>query len=326
MIGDRSSASRSVSILVYTPEYASAEQCRSIILDAFPGLAVSCASSMSEAMDGIEQIEIMYGWMIPRELYKHAISLRWVQKMGAGVDDIVVNRDIGSDIVLTRTPGRAMANTMADYVLAAILNFRLRTKLGYELQHKRLWQEYSTKPMAKTVGIAGVGEVGAVIARRLRQVDMDVIGWRRTTGDVPGLEIQTYNGNQGLKVFLERSDCVVLVLPLTSTTRFIINSKTIEMMKDGTHLINVGRGDLVDEEALVEALTTGRLGAATLDVVQSEPLDAQSVLWDCPNLVITPHISGPLIPEQVAPYFVENLRRYFEDEALDQMVDRQRGY
>jgi glyoxylate/hydroxypyruvate reductase len=314
-------------ILIFSGDRASAERCRALVGERFPRAEIGVATTQDEAAAWADRAEIAYGWGFPPELFARTRSLRWIQKMGAGVEDVIANPLVPHDVLITRTPGAAIAATMSDYVLASLLNAKLRTRLGFELQQARKWSEYAVEPLEGcTAGVAGLGEIGAVIAERVRAIGVEVVGWRRSRPSREYAPYRVFHGPEALADFLAPCDFIILVLPLTDETRGLINRRTLAGVRRGAHLVNVGRGGLVDETALIEAIQSGQLSGATLDVCETEPLPPEHLLWRTPNVTITPHVAGPLVPEKVVPHFIANLRRYAARQPLRGLVDRTHGY
>jgi glyoxylate/hydroxypyruvate reductase A len=246
--------------------------------------------------------------------------------MGAGIDDIAQDWPFGSSVILTRTDGRALAQPMAEYVLAALFGEMQRFAHAAKLRAARQWDYYMVGSLReKAVGVAGLGDIGAYIAERLRPFAGRVVGWRRSAGACEAVDA-VYAGRGQLREFVAASDILVLVLPHTEETEGFLDATMIAAMRPGAYIVNVGRGGVFDEAALIEALRTGRLAGATLDVFATEPLPRDHPFWTMDNVVMTPHVSGPLIPELVVPYFLENIRAYCEGRPLKRVIEPARGY
>jgi len=172
--------------------------------------------------------------------------------------------------------------------------------------------------------VIGLGDIGARIARSGRALGMRAIGVSRTGRPVTGVS-RVYR-TRALTAALAEADFVVLTVPLSPATRGLLDAAALAAMKPSAWLINVARGPIVDEDAMVEALRAGRIAGAILDVFDIEPLPPTHPLWTLPNVVITPHISGPSTPREIAPLFADNLRRYLAGRPLRHVVDRRRGY
>ena len=314
-------------ILVFTPDERDARTYASLFADALPEASIRCAWEAGQAEEVAPETEVLVGWKFPDAVFRRAKRLRWVHKLGAGVDDILSRGELPPDLILTRSDGAALAPRMAEYVLTGILALNLDLQSLLHDQAQRRWIPRRTELAAgKVVGVAGLGDIGGAVARRLAASGFRVLGWRRSPiRSVEGVE-HVFCGPAEFAEFLQASDFVVLVLPSTSETRHLINSETLRHMKKTAAIVNVGRGASVDEAALVEALARGDIAAALLDVFEREPLDRDSPLWDVRNLIITPHISGPIVPQAVASMFVDNYRRYRSGAPLQRQVDLGRGY
>jgi glyoxylate/hydroxypyruvate reductase A len=253
--------------------------------------------------------------------------LRWIQKMGAGVEDLSgAGWPFGASVVLTRTDGRLIAPRMVEYVLAAVLRQTQRERHVQALRAQRRWEYVEIGSIRQhTVGVAGLGEIGAEIAGALRALGATVVGWRRSVADCAAVA-RVYVGRDELPAFLGASSVLVLVLPHTSETEHLVDARALAHVRPGCHLVNVGRGSVVDEAALLAALDAGRLSHASLDVFAQEPLRADHRFWSHPAVSMTPHVAGPLIPEDVVPHFVANLRAFRQGGAMKNVVAPERQY
>ncbi|HEY8418159.1 MAG TPA: D-2-hydroxyacid dehydrogenase [Limnochordales bacterium] len=292
----------------------------------FPDLTVHTASTPAEAEAVIDRVEIVAGWAFPSPLLAKAGRLRWFHKLAAGVDDVVLSGALPAGVMLTRTDGRVFAGRMAEYVIAYILAFCQGIRRSLAQQQARRWRPFLTRTAAgSTVGVAGVGDIGREVARKAAALGMRVVGWRRSPGAVEGVE-RMYSGRDQFHEFLGEADFVVIVLPLTPATRGLFDAAAFNAMRPGAYLINVGRGAVVDEQALLDALRSGRLAGAALDVFAQEPLPADHPLWEMENVYVTPHISGLALPEEVCEPFLDNLDRYLRGEPLEKQVVLELGY
>lgn len=316
-----------MNILIFTPDGQEARRYRQLCAEALPAATINAASSAEEAEPFAGQAEILVGWKFPDSIFQKARSLRWIHKLGAGVDDVAFRGDLPTDIVLTRNEGAALAPRMVEYVVAAVFALSQRLHLCMRNQQRRAWKPVRTDLTTdKVVGVAGLGDIGSLVARRMTENGMRVVGWRRSTlRDVPFVD-HVYCGDEEFDDFLSVTDFLVSVLPATPQTRHLFNADTFAKMKRTACFINIGRGTSVDEVALAHALRTGVINGAVLDVFEQEPLSPDSELWDLENLIITPHMSGPIIPEDAVPVFLENAKRFAAGEKLLKQIDRTRGY
>ena len=282
------------------------------------------ASTPDEAAAHIGAAEVLYAWKFPPDLYAKAGRLRWLQAMGAGVDWALVPA-LPPRVVVTRTPG-IFGPWMVEYVLGWCLSITQRMATYREAQGRHAWiQEVLPERLAgKTMAVVGLGDIGRALARRARSLGMRVIGVSRSGRAAYGVD--RVHPVRALGRALAEADFVVLVLPLTEATRGLVGTAQLGAMRPTAWLLNVSRGAVVDEAALVQALAARRIGGAILDVFAREPLPPEHPLWGLDNAVITPHISGPSTPEEIAPVFDDNLARYLAGRRLRHVVDRRRGY
>ncbi|HKU96834.1 MAG TPA: NAD(P)-dependent oxidoreductase [Vineibacter sp.] len=313
-------------VLVYSKYDWDLDRFRRVLGAALPGVTFNYAGSPAEAEPHLADAEILYGWGFSAELLRRMPKLRWVQKMGAGVDDIIGTWPFGSDVILTRTDGRLIATRMIEYVLAAILDKSLKLHVARQQQAERRWAYIDMGTIRQlTVGVAGLGEIGGDIARALEALGARVIGWRRSAVKTEGVS-ELFTGDGGLEPFVQQCDVVVLVLPLTRDTRGIFGEKILRNVKPGAHLINVGRGGVLDETALLGTIDAGLIAHATLDVFATEPLPDSHPFWRHPAITITPHVCGPLVPEDVAPHFIANFAAFAGGHPLRNTIDVTRQY
>ncbi|HEV8675730.1 MAG TPA: D-2-hydroxyacid dehydrogenase [Methylomirabilota bacterium] len=281
------------------------------------------ASTPAEAGPYLEEMEVLYTWGFPTELLPRARRLRWIQVMGAGVNAFL-DAPFPPKVILTRVE-EVFGPWMAEYTLGWLLWGTQHTEAFRAAQRARQWEPVNpTLLRGRTLGVVGLGSIGRAIARAARAFGMGVIGLNRSGRRVP--EAERVFRRTGLRELLHASDYVVLALPLTPETRGIVGEAELRAMRAGAWLVNVGRGGLVQEDALVRALHERWLGGAVLDVFAEEPLPPDHPFWAMPNVVVTPHVSGPNVPEEIAPVFNENLQRFLGGRALRGRVDLRRGY
>jgi phosphoglycerate dehydrogenase-like enzyme len=314
-------------LLVFSPEAAQAQHYLELLHRDRPALRVAAASTLADALIAGAEAEILLGWRFPAGLVEAMPKLRWVHKISAGVEDLVLGGGLPPGVRLTRSDGAAIAPRMVEYVLGAIYMKTQRFERAWRQQARRHWELYMIDLAAgrKTVGVAGLGDIGGTIARSLTANGMRVVGWRRAPVAAEGVE-RVYAGREELADFVAECDFVVAVLPTTLETAGVFSAEVFAAMRPEAVFINIGRGASVDEAALIEALETGRIAGAVLDVFAEEPLPPDSPLWGMQQVTITPHVSGPLIAEDVLPLFLQNLRRYAAGEPLLREVDLERGY
>lgn len=283
---------------------------------------------MDESLEGADVLFLRWGLSpeATRKLIARIPHLRWIHTISAGVDHLLFPELRESEAILTNASGVfniPIAETVLAYMLAVVK--RLPEFLAQQREHR--WQKLPLQELyGMTVGIVGLGDIGSEVARRCRAFGMRVLGMRRHPA--PSDVADEVFPPERLHELLSQSDFVVLALPLTDETRGLIGREALAAMKPTAWLINIARGALVDEGALIEALREGRIGGACLDVFAEEPLPEDSPLWDMPNVIITPHNSwsSPHIEEREIELFLENLRRYVAGEPLRNVVDKKAGY
>lgn len=267
---------------------------------------------------------------LPAEVLQPVGKLRWIQITSAGVDRVMTPELMAAEhITITSTkgpPGPLIAEHAVLLMLALARNLPVYLKNQSIHVWRREGQEWP--PLhGKTVAILGVGNGGGNLARVCKAgFGMKVLGMSRTSRENP--HIDSYFDRSGLHAALAEADMVVLCLPNTPDTASIIDANALSAMKPTAYLINVSRGELVDEASLIQALQSGSIAGAGLDMTATAPLDEGSPLWDFPNVIITPHIATETVQmsEDVVDFWCENIRRFAEGEPLLGLVDRQAGY
>ncbi|QIS24484.1 D-2-hydroxyacid dehydrogenase [Nocardia terpenica] len=254
-----------------------------------------------------------------------ADRLRWVHVGATGVDSVMFDELVESPVVVTNTRG-LFDGPIAEYVLAQILGFAKDLPESWRLQGEHVWRHRESERIAgASVLIVGTGSIGRAIARLLRAVGMQVRGLgRRAVADDP--DFGTIGCDPAAE--LPGADYVVAVPPLTPQTRHMFDARAFAAMKPHARFINVGRGELVVTDDLVTALRTGAIAGAALDVVDPEPLPPGHVLWDLPNVHLTPHNSGDFIGWRgaIVTAFADNFREWIDGRPLDNVVDKRLGY
>ncbi|WP_262298696.1 2-hydroxyacid dehydrogenase [Microvirga sesbaniae] len=257
-------------------------------------------------------------------------SLEAIFSLGAGVDHLMSYPNL-PDVPIVRVAQDDLTHRMSEYmVLHCLMHLREQRRFDEDQKAKR-WNPDRAPPIAGDVrvGIMGFGVLGQDSARKLTMMGFDVAGWSRTPKAVEGFEV--YAGEGGLTPFLNRTDILIALMPLTPDTKGILNRSLFEKLPrdgrlGGPILINAGRGKLQVEADILSCLDDGTLMAATLDVFETEPLPEASPLWSHPRVTITPHNSATSEPEATARYIARQIRRHEAGEAFENVVDRTRGY
>jgi glyoxylate/hydroxypyruvate reductase A len=265
---------------------------------------------MDEAL--LAEVQAVLGWRFPPGLAGRLPALRWVCSIGAGVDKLLVP-ELPAQVPVSRIVDVEQARGIAQYVVMMALR-HARSLPHYEaLQQRRQWSRQPVGALRCHVGVLGSGVVGNEVARLLQAVGFEVQGFSRRTG-VP------------LAAVLAASEIVVCALPLTTDSAGILNARTLAQMPHGAYLINIARGAHVVEPDLIEAVRSGHLAGAALDVQCHEPMRADDPLWDVPGITITPHVAAQSSAQTIAAQFVEGWRCLRRGAPPTRQVDRAAGY
>ena len=302
----------------------------------------------SEVMDPlVKDADILIGHRAREGLAEFAPRLKWIQFMGAGIDHLGLTDLLQQDrIVLTNASG-VSATWIAEYILASMLLYTHRFHLTMAAQQRHEWMGFRQFMIdvgglrGMTVGMIGYGSIAREAARLCHAYNMEVLALKRNpdnhadnswvrpgVGDPEGAIPRRWFGPEQRNELLAASDYVVMSLPLTPETRHFLGRREFEVMKPGAYLVNVGRGGIIDQAALIEALRTGRIAGAGLDVTDPEPLNADSPLWDMENVILTPHCSGARknYYDVGCELFAENLRHFLSGHELINSIDRAHRY
>jgi phosphoglycerate dehydrogenase-like enzyme len=288
---------------------------------------VEQGETLEEAIARAADAEVVFAGRWSDDLWKAAPRLRWVQSGGAGVERFLTPDFIGSSVVLTNAAG-VYAIPIAEHVIALVLAFARGLHRTIRSQMARQWEYPEVREVVgSTLGVVGLGAIGTEVARRAKGLGMRVLAVRRRP-DRASEFADAVRGADALPWLLAESDHIALCAALTHRTRHLIGEAELKVMKPTSYLINIGRGGLIDEPALISALQSSAIAGAGLDVFAQEPLPADSPLWDMPNVIITPHHAGdsPHSHDRLMALFCENLRRYLAGEELLNVVDKKAGY
>lgn len=277
-----------------------------------------------DALADLEAVEVaIVANPCPADLLKLP-NLKWIQSLWAGVEGILKEPSL-DHIPLVRMTDPNLAETMAEAVLAWTLYLHRDMPAYAQQQKEAIWKQMPfTRASSRTVGVLGLGKLGLASATVLKGAGFNAAGWSRSLKTMDG--VQTFAGRDGLTEMLGRTDILVCLLPHTLETRNLLDAKAFATLKKGGSLINFGRGAIVDHEALIDALDSGHMNHAVLDVFRQEPLPAKNALWQHPHITVLPHISAPTDPVSASQLVVMNMRHYQNDGSMPVMVNRQTGY
>jgi glyoxylate/hydroxypyruvate reductase len=288
---------------------------------AFPAFTVRTRPEDTDAEDVVAAIV----WKYPSGMLQRFANLRLIQVLGAGVDHLWSDPCLPTHVPIARLVDPGLTARMSEYVLLHSLALHRRLPELRSAQSEHAWRYLHPKPPAETcVGIMGHGVLGHSCISALAGIGFTVIGWSRSPKVDVGVPI--YIGAADLEQFKRRADIIVLLLPLTRATESLIDAAFLAGIRDGTALINVGRGALIVDDDLIAALDAGRLRHAVLDVFRTEPLPADHAFWNHPKITITPHNSSATNPATALGQIVENVHRALAGEKLLNPVDPAIGY
>ncbi len=270
-----------------------------------------------------------FDWQDPAGMPRNCPRLRWVQGTSAGLGGFLERTGlVRSDLIFTTAAG-VHGTPLAEFALLGMLYFAKGIPQLAAWQAERHWERHTTAQLAgRRVVVVGLGGIGQAVARLLSQAGLRVCGVGRPGHryDVPG--VTSYVSSDRLDEVLPEADALILACPLTEETRGLIGARQLRLLPRGAVVVNVSRGAVVDEDALIDALTSGHLGGAFLDVFAVEPLPPSSPLWALPNVVISPHSAATVAAENglITDLFCDNLRRWLDGRELRNVYDRAAGY
>jgi phosphoglycerate dehydrogenase-like enzyme len=300
----------------------------------FPDVRFDCPPTRDEAEALLPETDIVLGFVMRPENFAAAKRLKWIHMTAAGIGHALFPALVESDVIVTNARGMH-AVSIAEHTLGAMLGLARKLHLARDEQHRKRWTQVETwkePPLlgelrGATLGLVGFGRIGHEIAVRAKAFGMRVLAVRRHPATEPA-PADTQWGMERLDEMLGMSDWIVICAAHTPETDRLIDAGRFARMKHGATLVNIARGAIVDEHELIEALRSGQIAAAALDVMEREPLPEDSPLWSMPNVIVTPHVSGmgPRYWERSVEMFGDNLRRYVAGEELFNVVDKRAGY
>ena len=272
----------------------------------------------------LNEVEYLIAWQAPADFIAQLPRLKVFFSSGAGVDHVDFSA-VPAHIPIVRMVEPGIIDGMVEYVSLFVLALH-RDLFDYvEAKAARTWDPLEVPPASsRTIGVMGMGSLGSAVLERLAAYGFRLRGWNRSLRHLDNVE--SFAGPDQLQPFLEGCDILICLVPLTSATKGILNRKLFSALPAGAALINVGRGPHLVDADLLEALDSGRLSRAVLDVTDPEPLPPEHPFWTHPRVFLTPHVASMTQPESAAPILLENLRRHQRGEPLLDVIDRSRGY
>jgi glyoxylate/hydroxypyruvate reductase A len=295
---------------------------RQVFADVAPDIGV-----IDRPPTAAERAAIQYAlaWKPPAGALAALPALRAIFSLGAGIDGILADATLPASVPLVRMVEPGLTKGMVEYAVWQTLYHHRRFWETEAAQRQHQWlDQYYPAPWDRTVGIMGLGEIGSAIADHLRGFKFRLRGWSRGPKNLPGIDC--FHGLAAMPDFLAGCDILICVLPLTPETRGLLNADLFAHLPMGAALINAGRGAQLNEADLLAAMRSGRIGSATLDVFQNEPLPADHPFWRQERLFVTPHVASITDARAAARIIAEQIRNDMAGRPLLHVVDRQRGY
>ncbi|WP_223532702.1 2-hydroxyacid dehydrogenase [Pseudomonas sp. BF-R-30] len=306
--------------LLYKADPVRGEQWKRLFAEHAPDIEWRAWPDIGDPKD----IRYLAAWQAPDDLETLLPNLQVLFALSAGVDQLDLDR-LPTTLPVVRLLDPSITRGMCEYASFAVLSLH-RDMLRYRQQQMaRCWQAHLLQPAAKRrVGVMGLGTQAQQILATLQTFGFDLSGWARSEHRIAGVDC--FAGAEQLPAFLGRCDIVVCVLPLTEETKGILNRQLFKHLPKGAALVNMGRGGHLIEEDLLEALASGQLSAAVLDVLEQEPAAPDHPFWHHPQILLTPHIAAMTQPESAFSVLLENIRRHQRGESMLGQVDRERSY
>ena len=271
-----------------------------------------------------EEVEYLVAWVPPDNIMQQFPNLKVLFSVGAGADQFDY-ASLPPELPVVRMIEPGLTSGMVEYVTFAVLGLHRDMPRYLQQQREGIWQVHSVHTAAsRRIGVMGLGTLGEAVLKPLVALGFDCGGWSRTPRDLPG--VRCWAGNDQLPEFLARTDILICLLPLTTSTEGMLNAELFSQLPAGAALVQVGRGAQLNHEDLVSALDSQQLSAAVVDVTAPEPLPAGHTFWQHPAIWLTPHIASQTQPESAVKALLENIRRYERGESMIGVVDRNKGY
>ena len=286
--------------------------------------------SHREELDGmLGEAEVIFARALPRGVTLRSPKLKWIQMSYAGMEDVLKDKDLVASAVMLTNASGIQAGSISEYVIALMLAFdKQLLKLG-EQKDQKIWKSILMVGLAsQTVGILGLGNIGKETARRAKAMGMRVIAYDRPRKLMRAQYVDKLVAGEDINLVFKVSDFVVNCLPVSPKTQGIIGAREFRLMKPTAHFINIRRGQVVQQDALIQALREKWIAGAGLDVFAKEPLPPDNPLWEMPNVIISPHCCGRLDDndDRVIDFFVQNLQRYLTGKRLRNIVNKKAGF
>ena len=277
------------------------------------------------AVNDEKAVEFIICWKPEKNILNKYPNVKAIQSLGASVDHIFNSNKVKNNIQVARIVDPQLAVDIWEYTLTATLNHIKRFNLYKYFQEKKSWVSFPYRNIKDTtVSILGLGKIGGYVAEKFAAMGFKVLGWSASKKQIPG--VKSFTGKEGLYKVIRDADVLINILPLTKSTKGILNSRTLSKLENDPYLINIGRGEHLVEKVLIKKIEKFHLSGACLDVFNVEPLPKEHPFWDNPDIRITPHIAALTNIETAIGQIVENYNRLKKKKKLLNTVSQKKGY
>ena len=293
--------------------------------DHMAGLLPEYEVILAEEVVDKDIIDFAVVWLPEPGWLKSFPNLKCIFSIGSGIDHILKDKELPQHLPIVRLTGTDLSTRMREYVVLHVLRLHRRLPEVEESQKTEEWNQIIEPPANnRTVGIMGLGNLGADCAQILSKIGFNVLGWAKSKKSLEGVE--SFVGNSGFDTFLSKSDIVVCMLPLTPETKDIMNASFFKKMKNGASIINVARGPHLNEEDLLVAIKSKKIRSATLDVFNNEPLEKGHPFWKHPNVLVTPHIASLIDPVAGGKAIADNIKNFVLGNTINELIPPGKNY
>jgi glyoxylate/hydroxypyruvate reductase A len=302
-------------------ENKNVEPWRNALIEKLPNTVIEVYPNVKDN----EGVDFVICWKPKKKVFEQFPNIKVIQSVGASVEHITNSQTINDDNIITRIVDEKLSNDMWEFLITIVLSELKNTSTYFAQKSDRIWQQHPYKSINNTtVSILGLGSIGAYVAEKFAQIGFNVKGWSTSKKEI--LKVKSYSGENEFDTFLNNSDFLINLLPLTDKTKEILNKSVLQKLPKNAFLINVGRGEHLVDEDLIDLLNTSMLSGAFLDVFREEPLPKEHPFWNHSKIQITPHIASLTNVETAIDQITENYKRFLKKEELLNIVSLKKGY
>jgi len=272
-----------------------------------------------------EAVEFVICWKPKKNIFDEYPNIKIVQSVGASIEHITNTQTLKEDCIITRIVDKKLSTDMWEFLITIVLTELKNSRTYLRQKEEKAWKQHDYKAIENTnISILGMGSIGGYVAEKFAQIGFNVKGWSTSRKQISN--VKSYIGENEFDTFLENSDFLINLLPLTSKTKGILNRNTFQKLPKESFLINVGRGEHLIEEDLINALNASLLSGALLDVFVKEPLPKEHLFWKHSKIQITPHVASLTNVDTAIEQIIENYRRFLKKEKVLNRISLKKGY